>query len=131
MSIQRDVYLQLYRDDVESSLARLPPFYPKATVLAVSMRNIVAVKSPPAISFYVRNLHSTCGLRALSRASMHRNHPARDRLISDSRRALQFRGDSRPHSLLITRGDIISRHCAILSRSYRIKSSPCAVLSRR
>lgn len=59
-----------------------------------------------------------------SRPSMHRNSPARDRLISDSRRALQFRGDSRPHSLLIIRGDIIDRYCAILSRSYRIKSSP-------
>lgn len=59
-----------------------------------------------------------------SRSSMHRNLPARDRLISDSRRALQFRGDSRPHSLLIIRGNIIDRYCAILSRSYRIKSTP-------
>lgn len=55
---------------------------------------------------------------------MHQNSPARDRLISDSRRALQFRGDSRPHSFLIIRGDIIDRHCAILPCSYRIKSSP-------
>lgn len=55
---------------------------------------------------------------------MHQNSPARDRLISDSRRALQFRGDSRPHSFLIIRGDIIDRHCAILSCSYWIKSSP-------
>lgn len=57
-----------------------------------------------------------------SRPSMHRISPVRDRLISDSRRALQFCGDSRPRSLLITRGDITGR-CAILSRSYRIKSS--------
>lgn len=55
---------------------------------------------------------------------MHQNSPAQDRLISDSRRTLQFRGDSRPRSFLIIRGDIIDRHCAILSRSYRIKSSP-------
>lgn len=59
-----------------------------------------------------------------SRPSMHRNSPARDRLISDSGRALQFCGDSRPHSLLIIRGDIIDRHCAILSHFYQIKSSP-------
>lgn len=58
------------------------------------------------------------------RPSMHQNSPARDRLISDSRRALQFRGDSRPHSFLIIRGDIIDRHCTILLCSYRIKSSP-------
>lgn len=63
-----------------------------------------------------------------SQPLMHRNSPVRDRLISDSRRALQFCGDSRPHSLLITRGDIIDR-CATLSCSYWIKSFPRRAIS--
>jgi len=44
-------------------------------------------------------------------------------------RLLQFRDYSRPRSL--SNNDVIDRHCAILSRSYRIKSPPRAAPSKR